>query len=278
MKRIIIALAAMLMLSVAAQAQLRYGVRAGYGLNNASFSLKGSSVNINTGYNHGFYVGPELRMNFGDMLGVSAALQFEQLGTTCKVDAATYTENLSDILLNDIKLKEIYGQDTYNYLQDSVVNPAKVAAKGNTSEASIVLYNISLPLSLRGQFGKLGIMGGIDLRYTVSNKVGFTIKQQGQPDITEIILDPVMPSIAYHLDGGTAPGPEATMSLNDFYKNYVKQSFNVGAHIGADYELYDGVALQVVYNWGLSSFIGKPWNKALAAKANSLQVGMSYMF
>ena len=93
MKRIIIALAAALMVSATAQAQLKFGVRAGYGLNNASWYVKGASAKLNLGINHGFYVGPEARMNLGDMFGVSAGLQFEQMGTKYKADAAKTSEN-----------------------------------------------------------------------------------------------------------------------------------------------------------------------------------------
>ena len=279
MKRFIIALAVVLMASATAQAQLKFGVRAGYGLNNATWHIKGASAKLNLGINHGFYVGPEARMNLGDMFGVSAGLQFEQMGTKYKADAAKTSENTYNIILNDLKgLKEELGPDGYSYFRDSVINPIKTQYQGTSTEATLVLYNISLPLSVRAHFGKLGLLGGIDLRYTVSNKLTCTLKQQGQPDITETAFETEIAMADYYIKGGQKPADGTKMKLNDFYSEHLKQSFTVGAHIGADYELYEGVALQVVYNFGLTSFIRKPWNNVIAARANSLQVGLSYMF
>lgn len=279
MKRIIFALAAAIMVSATAQAQLQFGVRAGYGLNNASWHVKGASAKLNLGINHGFYVGPEARMNLGDMFGVSAGLQFEQMGTTFKSDATKGSENVSNIILNELSgLKQDLGPENYTYFKDSLVNPLKAQYQGTSTEATLVLYNISVPLSIRANFGKLGVLGGIDLRYTVSNNLSCTIKQQGQPDVTETAFETAIAQADYYIKGGQKPADDATMKVNDFYNEHLKQSFTVGAHIGADYELYEGVALQVVYNFGLTSFIRKPWNNALGAKANSLQVGLSYMF
>lgn len=274
MKRTIIALAACLMLSATAQAQLRYGVRAGYGLNNLRAVPQNATTRISLGINHGFYAGVELRYGFGDMLGVQAALQFEKMGARFYSDLGKSEKTFMDIVYNDLKGLQLSKSE-----KDSLMAQfGLVSNSETTTEFTLNTYNVALPISLHFKFGSLGVLAGVDLRYTVSSKVTMAMKEPGQPTVDESVLADFLPYAAYIIDGGTPPATGATMPLQKFYNDYLEQRFGFGLHLGADYEIYENVTLQAVYHWGLSSILRKPWSNVSSLKPNSLQVGMSYMF
>ena len=268
MKRIVISLTALLLTSTA-WAQLHYGFKAGYGLNNAVAKNQHSSTRLGLGYNHGFYLGGELRYNLSEALGLQVALQLDKMGTTPNVEAGAMLEGLAKMMGTELKG---LGQQP-----DSLLASA-AQLKGVAMKGTINHYNISLPLSVRCAFGQLGITAGIDLRYTVSSQVSMSLKMPGGVTLEDKMLEQYLPAAAYVIDGGTPPTPGATMTMQKFHDDYLLRRFGVGLHVGADYELYDNVALQVAYRWGLSSTLQKRWNDALMLQSRSLQVGMVYMF
>lgn len=98
-KLIFAALAAMLMVAMPSQAQVKLGIKAGVNINNMSYDSKVLSADNRTG----FYVGPTVRFSLPVVgLGMDASLLYDQRSFE---SGATYTDENNQTYSYDTKMK-----------------------------------------------------------------------------------------------------------------------------------------------------------------------------
>lgn len=137
-KLIFAAMAAMLMMAMPSQAQVKFGIKAGVNINDMSVDSKVLSADNRTG----FYVGPTVRFSLPIVgLGMDASLLYDQRS-----------------FASDAKLKDVNTQEEYNY-----------GTKMKTQQLTIPV-NVRYNLIGTEKLAALYIYGGPQIAFNLGDK------------------------------------------------------------------------------------------------------------
>ena len=219
-------------------AQVKYGVKAGYNLSNLAASSPASSAQILLGNKSGFNAGAFVEYNFNEKFALQGEVLYNNLGGKAKADASkipSYAEfNLADVF-----------------------DDAEIASTKKAS-ATININQISVPLSAKYTFdNKVSLLGG----FSVNFLTGVSTK-------AEIDGKDVKSSFQNEVLGNTNIDSELKKQIS---------STNFGLHIGAEYSISENVFVDARYNFGVSS-LNKNFTDLATLKQRYFQFGVGYKF
>ena len=305
----IFAAAIMMAFAVTASAQFHYGLRAGYALNTKTFGVKDVSLSANPGINHGFYVGPQVEYYILPNLAVSGQILFQKSG-------GHFNGSPEKVYINAQQMMKDLDEMQYKYsgehvVENAIVRPLSTKAiigpedeegpgeimkilqtivSVNNAKGDISQYDMSVPLSIKFTSGKLGVIAGVNLNYTIFSNISFsaTMNAMGggetysskdivddvdfRKDIADAYMDLYGPDSVKKTDEDGDP----TMSLNEFYTKAIAQRFTVGAHVGLEYMFTKNFGIQAIYSRSLMNNVRKPWNDMIKASGQIIQIGMVF--
>ncbi|MBQ9893740.1 MAG: outer membrane beta-barrel protein [Bacteroidales bacterium] len=305
MKRIFAA-AIMMAFAVTASAQFHYGLRAGYALNTKSLGVKDVSLSVNPGINHGFYVGPQVEYYILPNLAVSGQILFQKSGGHFNSSPEKVYINAQQMMKDLDEMQDKYSGEVDHAFKPlstkGLIGPEDEEGPGgigeilqtivsvNNAKGDISQYDMSVPLSIKFTSGKLGVIAGVNLNYTIFSNISFsaTMNAMGggetysskdiiddidfKKGIAETYMDLYGPDSVKKTDEDGDP----TMSLNEFYTKAIAQRFTVGAHVGLEYMFTKNFGIQAIYSRSLMNNVRKPWNDMIKASGQIIQIGMVF--
>ena len=301
MKKILISVLAVFAFVATASAQIHYGVRAGYQLNNQTYSVKGADIGLQTGFNHGFYVGGQVEYEILPGLSIMGTLQFDKSGGYLKADGAKVMEAMTNFNNEAREMHEKNNPDE----RIPKLKPLSTKAGGeliseedgpdmgdimkmlSTSKghAAVDRYNVALPISFKYQSGPLAILAGVNLGFMVASNINpYASVNNGA---TTIDKDMINERIGFNLldTYGELYGYDKVearfenndpMTLTEFYNKVIAQRFTLGIHAGAEYYFTKNIGVQVLYTRGLLNNIKKPLNELVKGGDQAFQFGLIY--
>lgn len=171
-----------------ANAQPRYGITAGYSLNNEVLKARNASPEISGGINHGFYVGGQFEYRFGELFSLQTGLQFRRYGTTIRGDVNKVLDNINSTVkglhaFSPEVVIERKGWDPEHLTDeqkeelDDPLRLGRVPLKN--VRASYSLYAIYLPLTAKlGVGNKVSLLAGVNFNYTVIADIKFSARMK----------------------------------------------------------------------------------------------------
>lgn len=139
----------------AINAQVKYGVKAGYNISNLSVSSPVSSVQVLLGNKSGYHIGGFVEYGLQNNFAIKGEVLYNNLGATAEVDKSKLS-SLVDLENNfGITKEDLDGFD-----------------KG---EARIAFNQISIPISAKYSFDKFSVLGGFDVNFLVGVKTKATV-------------------------------------------------------------------------------------------------------
>ncbi|MRM82418.1 porin family protein [Riemerella anatipestifer] len=182
-------------------AQVKYGLKAGYNLSNVSLSTPATSVKILLGNKSGFNAGGFVEYGFGKNLSLQGEVLYSNVGAKLTVD------------INKIKTAQV------GELLDADFSSADIA-KVKKASATISMNQIAVPVSLKYSFDKFSVLGGFSVNFNagVSTKIeadGADVKKTIEAD-SEIKLDDTIKSELAATNFGLHLGAEYMFTKNVF--------------------------------------------------------------
>ncbi|MBT0549624.1 porin family protein [Riemerella anatipestifer] len=177
-------------------AQVKYGLKAGYNLSNVSLSTPATSVKILLGNKSGFNAGGFVEYGFGNNLSLQGEVLYSNVGAklTADVNKIKSAEGLLDADFSELETKK--------------------------ASATISMHQVSVPVSLKYSFDKFSILGGFSVNFNagVSTKIeadGTDIKKEMEAE-NEINLDNTIKSELASANFGLHLGAEYMFTKNMF--------------------------------------------------------------
>ncbi|MDY3529382.1 porin family protein [Riemerella anatipestifer] len=182
-------------------AQVKYGLKAGYNLSNVSLSTPATSVKILLGNKSGFNAGGFVEYGFGKNLSLQGEVLYSNVGAKLTVD------------VNKIKTAQV------GELLDADFSSADIA-KVKKASATISMNQIVVPVSLKYSFDKFSVLGGVSVNFNagVSTKIevdGKDVKKTVEAN-GEINLDNTIKSELASTNFGLHLGAEYMFNKNIF--------------------------------------------------------------
>lgn len=219
-------------------AQVKYGVKAGYNLSNLAVNTPASSVKILLGNKAGFHAGGFVEYGLNEKFALQGEVLYANLGGKLKADASKIPSYA------DVEMTDVFG--------DAGVANAKKAS------ATININQISVPISAKYSFdNKVSVLGG----FSVNFLTGVSTK-------AEIEGKDVKASFQNEMLGNTNIDSEIKKQIS---------STNFGLHIGAEYSISQNVFVDARYNFGLSA-LNKNFTDLATLKQRYFQLGVGYKF
>ncbi|MDY3516188.1 porin family protein [Riemerella anatipestifer] len=160
-------------------AQVKYGLKAGYNLSNVSLGTPATSVKVLLGNKSGFNAGGFVEYGFGKNLSLQGEVLYSNVGAklTADVNKIKSAEDLLDAGFSGLNVKK--------------------------ASATISMHQVSVPVSLKYSFDKFSILGGFSVNFNagVSTKIeadGTDIKKEMEAE-NEINLDNTSANFGLHL-------------------------------------------------------------------------------
>jgi opacity protein-like surface antigen len=269
MKKIIFS-AALLFASVAmVNAQMTWGVKAGYNNSNYNIGAQDASFDASLGSKHGFYAGALGNYQFAEQF----SLQFELL----------YSLDGTKLSMKDKVMEQAWGA-----MVDAGYIPADMKALDKFSAAAN-FHNINVPVLIKFQpVGGLSVLAGPTFSYTVAN--GVKLNKDAE-DLAKLALTQ------------SAPEGPAYDDYMDYAGKVVGENiakFKLNLTLGVEYACCDNMFIEARYNYSLlnsfkdefiapaESKLGIEESKITVkdnlndiqpkAKYHSFQVGLGYKF
>ncbi|WKS94751.1 porin family protein [Riemerella columbina] len=148
----------------AANAQVKYGVKAGYNLSNVSAKAAVSSAKVLLGNKSGFSAGAFVEYGLGNNLSLQGEVLYTNVGAKATVDPSKISKQ---------------------QLTEFGIDPDAIEL--NKAEATLSLNQISVPVSLKYTFNQFSLLGGFDVNFKAG--VSTKIKADGQDVKSELEQD-----------------------------------------------------------------------------------------
>ncbi|MDY3401688.1 porin family protein [Riemerella anatipestifer] len=177
-------------------AQVKYGLKAGYNLSNVSLGTPATSVKVLLGNKSGFNAGGFVEYGFGKNLSLQGEVLYSNVGAklTADVNKIKSAKDLLDAGFSGLNVKK--------------------------ASATISMHQVSVPVSLKYSFDKFSILGGFSVNFNagVSTKIeadGTDVKKSIEAD-SEIKLDDTIKSELASANFGLHLGAEYMFTKNMF--------------------------------------------------------------
>ncbi|GIZ15865.1 porin family protein [Capnocytophaga catalasegens] len=223
-----------------ANAQVKYGIKAGYNASNIVVTTPLTSAKIVLGTKSGFHAGGFVEYNVANNLFLQGEVLYNSLGTRIKYD------------INEIP-KNFNGEPIFE-----LDSNASALTKG---KVTLNIHNITIPISLKYTFDRFSIFGGFGVNFVA----GVKLKGEGTLGGKEIDL----------VDEFKKNTDMIEIDLDSEIKKQLTTNFS--AHLGAEYMFTDNIFMDVRYNFGISS-INKNYTDFARVRQRYFQVGVGYRF
>lgn len=182
-------------------AQVKYGVKAGYNLSNISAKSTASSVRFLLGNKSGFNVGGFVEYGLGNNLSLQGEVLYSNVGAKLTVD----TDKLNEEQLRN--LPEIGELDF------------------KKANATLSLSQISVPVSLKYTFDKFSVLGGCTINFKAGAKTKLELDGKSVDTNEDVDIDETIKSQLSSANFGLHLGGEYMFNDNVF----VDARYNFGA-------------------------------------------------
>ena len=272
------------------------GLSGGYSLSNEAVRLKGATAVISLGPSHGFYVGPQFDFNLGKGFSIRTGLDFHKGGSKLFVDAEKLVVNLhqvsEDIKFGDRQLIEYFeanpdleiGSFTAQQVLDGVaeydsyMDKALALTKGTDLTLKVDRYSLGMPILLRYTSGRFSVSAGVHLNVMLFPVIDAKANLPGGIVYSDKDLEKILPYVHLALAQAAPTSEDPRMRVERFYRSDVAHAFSVALQCGLDYNISDWIALQINYQYGVSSNIKHPWTNLMTIGDRFLQAGLVYYF
>lgn len=283
----------LLVFAVTASAQFHAGVTAGYSLTKNRLTMKGADAFAETGFGHGFYIGPTFEYNFGEHFAIEASLLFTRESGHFYVDPYKWCSGVNGAYFdmmnhfydqNNIpEAERVYDEVPYeesdlDYLTDM------------TQEGTLSTYSLRLPFVAKMKYGRLGVFAGLYADCHLFSQVTCNISIEESGEILKLNeKSPLIKQQAtyayYYLGNEKIPEedvdemPENQLkTLGQAYDKGIATRFNFGAIAGVEVYFTDNVGMNVSYYHDILTNFKKTFKKAGSFYGSGLNVGFNYRF
>ena len=292
MKRVLVAASMLLVFAATASAQFHAGVTAGYSLTKNRLTMKAADAFAETGFGHGFYIGPTFEYNFGEHFAIEASLLFTRESGHFYVDPYKWCVSINDtyrgIMDNTYDLNNTPEADRdYDYpFTDGDLDDLR----DMTQEGTLSTYSLRLPFVAKMKYGRLGLFAGLYADCHLFSQVTCNISVEDSGQVLRFNeKSPTVKMAAtyayYYLGVEKFPElepdemPESQLkTLNQVYDKGIASRFNFGAIAGVEVYFTDNVGMNVSYYHDILTNFKKRFNTAGAFYGSGLNVGFNYRF
>ena len=295
MKKILVAASLMLAMAVSASAQFQFhaGVTAGYSLTKDRITAKGFNAFAETGFGHGFYVGPTFEFNFGEHFALEADVLFTRESGAIKVNPEKFMTGLNAAVkgiadkvydINDVPEDQRDYSDPY----EPPFSDAQIEdIKGQYVKGRLSTYGLRIPVVAKYKYGRLGVFAGVyaDCHLFSQVNIDANIEQGGAvvryTEKSEEIKQ--FSTMGYYMLGGEK-APEGGITQDNLktpaqmFDKAIASRFSMGAIAGVEINFTDNIGMSVAYYHDILSNLQKQYNKAAKLYGSGLNVGLNYRF
>lgn len=283
----------LLVFAASASAQFHAGVTAGYSLTKNRLTMKGADAFAETGFGHGFYIGPTFEYNFGEHFAIEASLLFTRESGHFYVDPYKWCVSINDTyksIMDHMWDVNNVPQEERDYDDMPYSDGELDDVRDMTQEGTLSTYSLRLPFVAKMKYGRLGLFAGLYADCHLFSQVTCNISVEDSGQILRFNekspLIKQQATYAYYILGNEKMPeeeiehmPESKLkTLSQAYDHSIASRFNFGAIAGVEVYFTDNVGMNVSYYHDILTNFKKRFNTAGAFYGSGLNVGFNYRF